>query len=149
MDHFCLKHSKFPTCWQQVSRRVTHLARLKFQPWTRRISATPVAKRFEFASEQYFPRSAAMFGLISGIIMSLWCARAHARPIHTHAHAQHFASSLFLNISRIPDSHVPVLTIRLASFFSFLSSKLIAVDGSALCGDRQSSIFTSQFSPRG
>lgn len=70
MDHFCLKHSKFPTCWQQVSRRVTHLARLKFQPRTRRISAAPVAKRFEFASEQYFPRTAAMFGLISGIIMS-------------------------------------------------------------------------------
>lgn len=148
--NFALKHSKFPTCWQQVSRRVTHLARLKFQPRTRRISATPVAKRFEFASEQYSPRSTtAMFGLISGIIVSL--RRAHV------PYAQHTLRilSIFKYYSRIPGtgSHVPVLAIRLASFFFFsslssLSSKLIAVDGSAFCGDRQSSIFTSQFSPR-
>lgn len=67
-----VKHSKFPTCWQQVSRRVIQHARLKFQSRTYRISAAPVAKRFEFASEQYFPPR---FGLISGII-SLICARA-------------------------------------------------------------------------
>lgn len=81
-----VKHSKFSTCWQQVSRRVTHLARLKFQLRTRRISATPVAKRFEFASEQYFPRSIAMFGLISGIIMSLSRARVASRFIHARTH---------------------------------------------------------------
>lgn len=99
-----------------------YLARLKFQPRTRRISATPVAKRFEFASEQYFPRGIAMFGLISGIIMSV--SRAHVPCTRTHTHTQLLAFSLFLNIIAAfsaPDSlslsHVPVLTIRLASFF--------------------------------
>lgn len=76
-----VKHSKFPTCWQQVSRRVIQHARLKFQPRTYRISAAPVAKHFEFASEQYFPRGdTTRFGLISGIIISLVyaCARRGA-----------------------------------------------------------------------
>lgn len=96
-----------------------YLARLKFQPRTRRISATPVAKRFKFASEQYFPRSIAMFGLISGIIMSLSRARPMHRHTHTQTHTQLRILSIFKYYSRILDtgSHVPVLTIRLASFF--------------------------------
>lgn len=86
-----VKHGKFPTRWQQVSRRVIQLARLKFQLRTYRISATPVAKRFGFASEQqYFPRSVPRFGLISGIIIP--CpSSARARPSFV-------VSSLFLNI---------------------------------------------------
>lgn len=109
------KLGKFPTCWQQVSRRVIQHARLKFQPRMYRISAAPVAKRFEFASEQYFPR----FGLISGIIISpsrVRASRSFVVSIFKYYRRILGTSSLFPHRSR--GSRFPVLAIceNLVSF---------------------------------